>query len=1156
VTPRKAAQALVAALAILGIFALPASAAAPVVTVEDAKNVEYTTAKVEGTVNPEGQATIWRFQYATAADFSDAQDGPSGSTETAEPVSGALSGLKPNTTYHLRLLAENADGQDEAVAASTFTTKDVAKPAIGNLEVSGVTTDAAHFSSEVTAGGTDPGFKTSCFFDYVDDAAFNGAVNERQPLTITAEGGTYTLEYQDQFNNYNPAMTAPIPYNASASGPGSVEEALEALPNVHPGSFNVTGGPGDKDGSTPYLVEFTGDLSETDILGGLWIYQEGLIPPNGATGLSGDPDGVPGKFGSHYTKHVECDPSSLSGTTPTSVSADVDSLQPNSVYHVRVRAENQGGTSEAITTFKTGGSTPLVHAFAAGPVQADQVTLNGEVNPRNSPTTYWFEWGTQDCSANPCQKLPAGNLDEGRDYKWVDAPLTGLEPETTYHFRLVAENAFETTEGSDEEFTTAAVEAPCTNLGQLGTNFLPDCRAWEMVSPPDKNGTGISIMNSKTHVATDGNSITFTALASFGKVSGSGSDSEFLARRTALPGTNGWATHGIYPLVRPTPFRSINNNSTSYVNAFTPDLESAVFQTWRPLTGASNVENVSNYYRVSGLLDGGLDSIELLTNANAPVAYKPTPFGGPPGQLVDSIHPWLVAASTDLGHVVFTEKLPLTADAPTGSFGAFCTELGFACPTSLYDSTGAQVRLVGRVPAAGETFCDDANGPACEAASESQSAMGPGLTDSERTVSRDGRRIYFEANGHIYLREDGERTYEVAQSATVWDVSRDGSRIFFTNDEELDPADQDGSGVDAYMWDREAPAGERFTDLSLGVAGYESCGMQGIIGTNDAGDYTYFGCRGELLPGHTQNATGIYLWHDGELGYVGQLPNSGYIESNNSRRTIWNLEDLQRLSRISPDGRHLLFAGEDGDDVPEESGLRGSGGYAGSGAAGRGMQLYLYNADTGRIACVSCNPYGEAPKDFPHLRRNQASGTFGGSQHTPHALSDDGRYAFFSSVDALVEEDTNGTYDAYEYDAVTGKISLISTGTSSSPSYLMEATDDGSEVFFLTTQRLSGWDQDGLYDLYVAKVGGGLPEPRPVTAPCEGEACLPNAAPAPPSAATGSQAAGPGNPPQKCARGTRKVKHHGTIRCVKKHRHHKHGRKHRRAADTDRRAGK
>jgi len=108
---RKTIGALGAALTLALILGVAlAGAAAPVLTIENAKNVEYTTADVKGTVNPEGQLTSWHFEYATQADFSDAKPGPSGETETAEPVSGSLSGLAPNTAYHLRLVAENADG--------------------------------------------------------------------------------------------------------------------------------------------------------------------------------------------------------------------------------------------------------------------------------------------------------------------------------------------------------------------------------------------------------------------------------------------------------------------------------------------------------------------------------------------------------------------------------------------------------------------------------------------------------------------------------------------------------------------------------------------------------------------------------------------------------------------------------------------------------------------------------------------------------------------------------------------------------------------------------------------------------------------------------------------------------------------------------------
>jgi hypothetical protein len=100
---------------------------------------------------------------------------------------------------------------------------------------------------------------------------------------------------------------------------------------------------------------------------------------------------------------------------------------------------------------------------------------------------------------------------------------------------------------------------------------------------------------------------------------------------------------------------------------------------------------------------------------------------------------------------------------------------------------------------------------------------------------------------------------------------------------------------------------------------------------------------------------------------------------------------------------------------------------------------------------------------------------------------------------------------------------------------VIDATPDGSDVFVLSHQRLSGWDSDDRGDLYDARVDGGLPEPPPVPAPCQGESCLPAAAVAPAAAGAGSRAASPGNPKSSCPKG--RVRKHG--RCVKPRKHHK-----------------
>jgi hypothetical protein len=136
--------------------------------------------------------------------------------------------------------------------------------------------------------------------------------------------------------------------------------------------------------------------------------------------------------------------------------------------------------------------------------------------------------------------------------------------------------------------------------------------------------------------------------------------------------------------------------------------------------------------------------------------------------------------------------------------------------------------------------------------------------------------------------------------------------------------------------------------------------------------------------------------------------------------------------------------------------------------------------------------------------------------HLSHALSDDGRYVFFSTAEGLVPQDVNGVMDVYEYDASSGSLHLLSTGTDPNPSWFADATPNGSDVLIGTSQRLVGQDTDESIDLYDARVDGGLaaqnpPSPPP---PCTDEAgCRTAPGPEPSLPALASSAfAGPGDP--------------------------------------------
>jgi hypothetical protein len=666
---------------------------------------------------------------------------------------------------------------------------------------------------------------------------------------------------------------------------------------------------------------------------------------------------------------------------------------------------------------------------------------------------------------------------------------------------------------------------------------LPDGRAYELVSPPDKGGSDVIQQTAKTHVSPDGNGVTFSAVGAFGDLQGTSFDTEYVSHRTGVPGTSGWSTSGINPPGASDTFpAAASSNTPSFVNAFTPDLSFAVYQSWHPLTDAPNVAEFENLYRIDGL-GGGSETATLMSDSVAP------PLANWSANVKLLIQPALVGASSDLRHVVFESPLALTTDAAPYQ-GFFCVFLGFGCATQLYENANGTVRLVGRIPNGTDTCDDSNNAPACVSAESSQAGISATARRySQQMVSQDGRRVFFQVpaggeSGAIYMREDGVRTVQLAPNGQLWAASADGSRVFFITSDSLITDDTD-AGPDLYMYDANTPA-RPLTLISASTFANGNAG--GVFGVSADGHYVYFVCDGQLLAGEPPaDLGGLYVWHDGSLAYIGTLHDAGEVKSNGPR-TEFTVEGTTSTSRVSPDGQHLLFM------TRNDAGFRGRGGFAGYDHAGY-RELYLYSAVTGRLVCASCNPSGIAATADALTDQRKGAAVSAKTSKLSHALSDDGNQVFFSTAEALVSDDTNGRPDAYEYDAVRGTVHLISSGTDSSPSYFVDASNDGSNAFFVTRQRLVGWDVDNSYDLYDARIHGGFPEPSPAPPACVGEGCLPQGSRPPvaglPSSATYSGAGnitptspGKAKPKRKCPLMTvaRRVK--GKTRCLR--RAHKH----------------
>ena len=311
-----------------------------------------------------------------------------------------------------------ADAGDNTVKLFT----EVTLPDATTGSASGITQSAVTLSGTVNPQGVSASYQ----FEYGTDSSY-GSLAPVSPLVAGADSSDHVETAA--LTGLSPATTYHFRIDASnvnGSNPGADQ------------TFRTTGPPAI-------------DSTQGQGTGGSIAALTGAINPDGFDTTYHIDYGTTTAYGSGSTP-VDIG----SGLVDQSTSDNLTGLLPNTTYHYRVTAQNSQGTVQSADQTFTTTPAAVVDGESVSDLTRTSVTLNAQVNPEGTDTSYHFQYGT-DTSYGNTLPVPDGDAGSSTDDQPLSVPVSGLQLNTTYHYRLVATNSLGTIDGPDQTFTTEPI---------------------------------------------------------------------------------------------------------------------------------------------------------------------------------------------------------------------------------------------------------------------------------------------------------------------------------------------------------------------------------------------------------------------------------------------------------------------------------------------------------------------------------------------------------------------------------------------------------------------------------------------------------------------------------------------------------------------------